>query len=213
MVDLDEGQWALRRGSLVYPSPVAIACGRVLRARTASDRVNACLKAGEVLARYLAAVAVASFATREEDGETKLSELQWQPRVRPLLDHGSGSRSSKDVPPSCSFAGPRLQEDKAQSGDSSRKDGCGTRIAARTPKRPRARTPQASTRRGRQPSRLSKRSARSSLGSAGGCRGSAVATPFRRREPGMDARGSHRSAPPLDGRVFRPAAPIHQGES
>ena len=75
MVDLDEGQWALRRGSLVYPSPVAIACGRVLRARTASDRVNACLKAGEVLARYLAAVAVASFATREEDGETKLSEL------------------------------------------------------------------------------------------------------------------------------------------
>lgn len=75
MVDLDEGQWTLRRGSLVYPSPVAIACGRVLRARTASDRVNACLKAGEVLARYLAAVAVASFATREEDAGTKLSEL------------------------------------------------------------------------------------------------------------------------------------------
>src|SRR5947209_5832921 len=76
MVDLDEGQWALRRGSLVYPSPVAIACGRVLRARTASDRVNACLKAGEVLARYLAAVAVASFATREEEGGATLSELR-----------------------------------------------------------------------------------------------------------------------------------------
>jgi hypothetical protein len=48
----------------------------VLRARTASERVNACIKAGEVLARYLAAVAVASFATRDEDGEAKLSELR-----------------------------------------------------------------------------------------------------------------------------------------
>ncbi len=68
--------WPLRRGSLIYPTPVAIACGRVLRARTASERVNACLKAAEILTRYLAAVAVTSFATRpEDDKHTKLSEL------------------------------------------------------------------------------------------------------------------------------------------
>lgn len=67
--------WPLRRGSLIYPTPVAIACGRVLRARTATESVNACLKAAEVLTRYLAAVAVASFASRDEDAEAKLSEL------------------------------------------------------------------------------------------------------------------------------------------
>ncbi|WPB80938.1 ATP-binding protein [Archangium violaceum] len=68
-------QWPLRRGSLIYPTPVAIACGRVLRARTAAERVNACLKAAEVLTRYLAAVAVGSFASRDDDAEAKLSEL------------------------------------------------------------------------------------------------------------------------------------------
>ena len=68
-------QWPLRRGSLIYPTPVAIACGRVLRARTAADRVNACLKAAEVLTRYLAAVGVASLAARDEDADASLSEL------------------------------------------------------------------------------------------------------------------------------------------
>lgn len=72
---MDQAQWALRRGSLIYPLPVAMACGRVLRARTASERINACLKAAEILTRYLAAVAVASFATREEPGNVVLSEL------------------------------------------------------------------------------------------------------------------------------------------
>jgi len=56
--------------------PIAIACGRVLRARTASERVNACLKAAEVLTRYLAAVALSSFAAREEGSAAKLSELR-----------------------------------------------------------------------------------------------------------------------------------------
>jgi len=68
-------KWPLHRGSLIYPTPVAIACGRVLRARTAAERINACVKAAEVLIRYLAAVAVASYATREEDPEVELSEL------------------------------------------------------------------------------------------------------------------------------------------
>lgn len=75
MVGANPDQWPLRRGSLIYPSPVAVACGRVLRARTASERVNACLKASEVLSRYLAAVAIASFATREGSADAKLSEL------------------------------------------------------------------------------------------------------------------------------------------
>lgn len=75
MTESPDEQWALRRGSLIYPMPVAIACGRVLRARTAAERVNACLKAAEVLTRYLAAVVVASFASRDDDAEAKLSQL------------------------------------------------------------------------------------------------------------------------------------------
>ena len=76
MVDANPDQWPLRRGSLIYPLPIATACGRVLRARNPSERVNACLKAAEVLARYLAAVALTSFTSRSEKGEAKLSELQ-----------------------------------------------------------------------------------------------------------------------------------------
>ncbi|MBK1699957.1 ATP-binding protein [Thiococcus pfennigii] len=75
MTETAAEQWPLRRASLIYPTPVAIACGRVLRTRTAAERVNACLKAAEVLTRYLAAVAVASFASRDDDAEAKLSEL------------------------------------------------------------------------------------------------------------------------------------------
>jgi hypothetical protein len=76
MTNLDQQLWPIRRASLVYPSPVAIASGRVLRARTAAERVNAVLKAAEVLARYLAAVAAASFATRTDEGTAKLTALQ-----------------------------------------------------------------------------------------------------------------------------------------
>src|ERR1700722_14945548 len=55
----------LRRASLVYPQPVAIACGRMVRARSQAERLDACLRAGEVLARYVSAVALSSFAARE----------------------------------------------------------------------------------------------------------------------------------------------------
>src|SRR5688572_8725532 len=75
MTETGVEEWPLRRGSLIYPTPVAIACGRILRARTAAERINACLKAAEVLTRYLAAVAVASFASRDDDVEAQLSEL------------------------------------------------------------------------------------------------------------------------------------------
>ena len=72
----ETNDWKLRRGALVYPQPVAMACGRVLRARTASERVDACLKAGEVLARFLAAISLTSFAARDDRGEHKLAELK-----------------------------------------------------------------------------------------------------------------------------------------
>lgn len=75
MPTLEQQLWPIRRASLVYPSPVAIASGRVLRARTAAERVNATLKAAEVLARYLAAVAASSFASRTDDGVGRLSAL------------------------------------------------------------------------------------------------------------------------------------------
>lgn len=66
---------ALRRASLIYPQPVAIACGRVLRARSHSERLDACLRAGEVLTRYIAAVALSSFAAREGGDSLNISVL------------------------------------------------------------------------------------------------------------------------------------------
>ncbi len=66
---------SIQHASLVYPFPVAVASGRVLRARSASERVNAALKAAEVLARYLAAVSAASFAMRCDEGATRLTAL------------------------------------------------------------------------------------------------------------------------------------------
>ena len=66
---------AFRRSSLIYPQPVAIACGRVLRARSDSERLDACLRAGEVLARYITAVALSSFAAREGGDALNISAL------------------------------------------------------------------------------------------------------------------------------------------
>ncbi len=54
---------------------MAIACGRVNRARSQTERLDACLRAGEVLARYLAAVAISSFAAREGGDELNITPL------------------------------------------------------------------------------------------------------------------------------------------
>lgn len=67
---------AFRRASLIYPQPVAIACGRVLRARSHPERLDACLRAGEVLTRYVAAVALSSFAAREGGDALNISALE-----------------------------------------------------------------------------------------------------------------------------------------
>lgn len=59
--------WAFRRGSWIYPHPVAVACGGIIRSRSPEILLDGVLKGAEVLARYLAAVAVASYAAREDD--------------------------------------------------------------------------------------------------------------------------------------------------
>jgi hypothetical protein len=54
---------------------VAIACGRVLRGRSHPERLDACLRAGEVLTRYIAAVALSSFAARDGGDLLNISAL------------------------------------------------------------------------------------------------------------------------------------------
>ncbi len=50
---------------MVYPQPVAEACGRLLRVKDSRSQLDACLKAAEVLCRYLAALALASLRSRK----------------------------------------------------------------------------------------------------------------------------------------------------
>lgn len=66
MTPSSTAETVLSNGRLVFPMPVAIACGRVLRARTSPERVEACLKAAEVLARYTCALSLASYSAIEE---------------------------------------------------------------------------------------------------------------------------------------------------
>ena len=54
------------RGAEIYPQPVALSCGRICRAKTPQERLDAILRCAEILTRYLAALAVASFATRND---------------------------------------------------------------------------------------------------------------------------------------------------
>jgi hypothetical protein len=60
-------QQSLRKAMIVYPQPTAIAAGQVLRSRSPQERVDACLKAGEVIARYVAALALTAFRARHAD--------------------------------------------------------------------------------------------------------------------------------------------------
>ena len=66
MTPTSAAETVLSNGRLVFPMPVAIACGRILRARTVPERVEACLKAAEVLARYTCALSLASYSAIEE---------------------------------------------------------------------------------------------------------------------------------------------------
>jgi hypothetical protein len=64
-----EQEEVLRRAIALYPQPIAMACGRVVRCRTVQERLDALLRAGEVLARYLAVVGIASYAARPNDAD------------------------------------------------------------------------------------------------------------------------------------------------
>lgn len=55
------------RGTALYPQPIALSCGRICRARNLQERLDAILKCAETVTRYLAAVAISSFAAREEE--------------------------------------------------------------------------------------------------------------------------------------------------
>lgn len=54
------------RGAALYPQPIAISCGRICRARNIQEQLNAILKCSETVARYVAALAISSFAARTD---------------------------------------------------------------------------------------------------------------------------------------------------
>ncbi|HEY9753015.1 MAG TPA: ATP-binding protein [Coleofasciculaceae cyanobacterium] len=54
------------QGSYLYPQPIALSCGRICRAKTPQEQLDAILKCAEVLTRYLAAAAISSFAARDD---------------------------------------------------------------------------------------------------------------------------------------------------
>jgi hypothetical protein len=85
MADLSKttaNQQSLRKATIVYPQPIAIAAGQVLRSRSPQERVDACLKAGEVIARYVAALALAAFRAR--DAAAQIEERVIEPWVGSL---------------------------------------------------------------------------------------------------------------------------------
>lgn len=57
------------------PQPVALALGRICRHPNTKELIEACLKAGEVLARYVSSLAVSSFCAREDAAAKIPSEL------------------------------------------------------------------------------------------------------------------------------------------
>lgn len=49
-----------------YPQPIAYAYGNVHRSRSKPEQLDQILRCAEVIARYLSALAIASFAARED---------------------------------------------------------------------------------------------------------------------------------------------------
>src|ERR1700680_1063105 len=73
---MEEALSFLRQRIVTAPQPVALALGRVRRYNGNAELVESCLKAGEVLARYLAALAVSSFCSREDAACPVCEELK-----------------------------------------------------------------------------------------------------------------------------------------
>lgn len=65
-----------RQRLVTAPQPVALALGRVCRHHDSKELVESSLKAGEVLARYLTALAVSSFCAREDAAAPIPNELR-----------------------------------------------------------------------------------------------------------------------------------------
>ena len=61
---------------LLYPQPVALSCGRIFRARTEHERLDAIVRSAEVLTRYVVALSVSSFCAREEQEYAVPSALE-----------------------------------------------------------------------------------------------------------------------------------------
>lgn len=51
-----------KQGASLFPQPVAMSCGRICRARSDLERLDAIIKSAEILTRYLAAVSVGSLS-------------------------------------------------------------------------------------------------------------------------------------------------------
>ena len=64
---------SIRDHASTTPQPLAVALGRVARARNLPEQLDAAIKAGEVLTRYLAVLALASWAARDPDGTEEIS--------------------------------------------------------------------------------------------------------------------------------------------
>ena len=62
-----EDREILLRAQRLAPQPIAVAAGRVLRSRTANQRLQNAYKGGETLARYVAAISAASYSCRSEE--------------------------------------------------------------------------------------------------------------------------------------------------
>ena len=66
----DEEFRLFERGSWVYPHPVAMSCGRIVRSRSPETLLDALLKGAEILTRYLASVSLASYSVREDASDS-----------------------------------------------------------------------------------------------------------------------------------------------
>ena len=64
-----------RKAEIVYVQQVAMGVAQILRSRTNIEKLDACLKAAEIVTRYLAGLSLASYARRAEEHESEVLEL------------------------------------------------------------------------------------------------------------------------------------------
>jgi predicted HTH transcriptional regulator len=64
-LEQDKNKSKLEEFSTVLPQPIAIAVSQILRARSNQETIDACLKAAEVITRYVAILCMASFRGRK----------------------------------------------------------------------------------------------------------------------------------------------------